>query len=162
VNKIRSFLLTGILLAGSTTAAFASPIQHTTNPASSSNEPRIPSGFAGPGDVAFVDKFPYSSLNTDPVQRLFSITIGVDTLVFNVTGFDFISGTCYFVGSGIGGEIFTAPGKPGEDEARQLTLNSLPGVAPEPSSFILLATGLLSVCGAAIRRRRATSNAEAA
>jgi hypothetical protein len=187
VNRMKSFLLAGVLLAGSATAALASPIpigtititgtaigvgsgaksgiQYTTDPASSSNGTGILVGYGAAGNVTFSTPFIFSSLQTDPGQQLFSITSGGNTLTFDITGFDNVGGTYYSigtvsingteVGTGVAGETFTGgAGNLGQDYTGTLTIDALPGVTPEPSSFILLGTGLLAIGGAATWRRR--------
>ncbi len=95
-NTIGGIVITGTAIgigSGSTAG-----LTYTTNPASSSNGTGILTGFGGPANVTFVNTFIYSSLLTNPVQQLFSITSGSNVLTFDINAFDFVNGIYYTLG----------------------------------------------------------------
>jgi hypothetical protein len=174
--------MAGALLAGSATAAFANPvigtialsgtglgvasgIEFTTNPTNSSNGTGIVTGYGGTNNVTFESELVYTSVKANSPQQLLSITSGPNILTFDVNGFNNVSGTFYSIGTvyingtavGLGSaneNFYGNAGVLGQYYTGTLTITSLTApTTPEPSSLILLSTGVLCVGAFAWRKR---------
>jgi hypothetical protein len=174
------FLLIGTLFAGAASTAFASPltgtlditgtakagtggvINFTTNPAAASNGTGALQYFDGTKEIVLSTTFSLAGIKPGAGEMLFSMTKNSYVVDFFVTGYT-QSGTTYtFTGyltqNGVATNyatlvetIQTGAADLGSNYTAELSLTP----TPEPSSIVLLGTGLLAACGMlSIKRRR--------
>lgn len=181
---LRRFLLIGTLFAATASSAFANPMStangskidmsgtvkvvgsgattgllFTTNPETASGGTNGLSYF-NTGSIILSNTFTFSEIKPGKGELLFSTTADGNTLQFYVTGYTYAGNTLMLTGylsdNGVAGTNATlvdilgsSAGDRGSHYTGELT------TTPEPSSIVLLGSGLIAVCGMfSVRRRR--------